>query len=317
MKVNDKEFIWVEKYRPQIVEDIILPAEEKNKILRWVHEDQQIPNLGIFSNTPGTGKTSISKAIINSMNADYIFINASKDNGIDMVRNRISSFVSSISIDGSPKVVVLDECDGTTPEFQRAFRGFIEEYSQNARFILTGNYKSKIIDPLLNRLIVFDFDQIFHRNSKEVGILILNRLIEILKHESIEFDKENLKPLIKNYYPSLREMISTLQGAKSGNSLNIDMTHIETNAIYSNLIEHIKNKDFNACRVVVKDITNPQAFYNYIYKNMSNIFVDDSLPKLVMLTHHFLSNNANYRDPEVSLAAYCATIVRSNEIQFK
>lgn len=316
MQFNDKETIWVEKYRPQFIEDVILSSEELDKFKQW-KEQGQIPNIGIFSNTPGTGKTSISKAIINSLDADSIFINASKDNGIDMVRSRISSFVSSISFTGSPKIVILDECDGTTAEFQKAFRGFIEEYSQNARFILTGNYKNKIIEPLLNRLITFDFDQIFHKNSKEIGNLIKNRLEFILDNENINYTPDDLKPLIKNYYPSVREMIMTLQGSVIKNDLKLDNAHTETNRIYIDLINSIKSKDFIKCRVIVRDINNPQAFYNFIYKNMTNLFLEESLPRVVILTHDFLTDNLNYRDPEISLAAYCATILRTDEIKFK
>lgn len=316
IKINNNEYLWVEKYRPQTVSDLIMPNEIKSKLLEWI-KDGQIPNIGLFSNTPGTGKTTTSKAITNDLDADIMFLNGSKENGIDIIRNKVTGFVSSVSFEGKPKIVIYDEADGISSSGQESFRGFIEEYTQNARFILTGNYANKIIEPVLNRLVIIDFDALFSKNKAELAKQCFERLCFVLDNEKVQYNKEDLKPVVTSFYPSVRKMINVLQESVVQGTLNINKTTLETTAIYDGIIQNIRDKKFDKCRALISDLHNPHAFYNYVYKNCNRIFQEESIPTVIMATHHFMSANVNARDPEISLAAYCATLMRNVEIKFK
>jgi DNA polymerase III delta prime subunit len=316
-KINTNEFLYVEKYRPQTVDDLIAPVDVRERIKAWIETDGQIPNLGFFSNNPGTGKSSIAKSILKDLDADFLFINASKENGIDLVRNKIYIFASNVSFEGRPKIVVLDEADGCSTDLQKGFRAFIEEFSQNCRFILTGNYSNKIIEPILNRLIVFDFDVLFNKHSKEIAKQIFDRLCFILDNEKVEYEKDALKPLITTLYPSIRRMINILQESVTDHKLVLNTSLIEAQTKFQNLLDEIKNKRFDKCRALISEINSPTAFYNFVYKNMDKYFMLESLPHVVILTHHFMNSNVNSRDPDISMAAYCASMIRNIEIKFQ
>jgi DNA polymerase III delta prime subunit len=292
-KINTNEFLYVEKYRPQTVDDLIAPVDVRERIKAWIETDGQIPNLGFFSNNPGTGKSSIAKSILKDLDADFLFINASKENGIDLVRNKIYIFASNVSFEGRPKIVVLDEADGCSTDLQKGFRAFIEEFSQNCRFILTGNYSNKIIEPILNRLIVFDFDVLFNKHSKEIAKQIFDRLCFILDNEKVEYEKDALKPLITTLYPSIRRMINILQESVTDHKLVLNTSLIEAQTKFQNLLDEIKNKRFDKCRALISEINSPTAFYNFVYKNMDKYFMLESLPHVVILTHHFMNSNVN------------------------
>jgi replication factor C small subunit len=315
-KINQHEYIWAEKYRPQTINDLIITESLRSQVKTWI-EEGQIPNLGLFSSTPGTGKTSFAKAIANELNADCLSVNASKESGIDLVRNKLQNFASTVSLEGMIKIAFLDEVDGTTGEMQKSIRGFIEEFTQNCRFIMTGNYINKIIGPVLNRLSIIDFDVMFNKNYAEIGKQILNRLEFILKNENVEYDVETLKPLITGLFPSVREMTIILQQSVVNKKLELDMSYVEMHKSFINLLNAIKDKDYIKCRSIVSDIPNPTNFYSFLYKNLNKYFEEKSMASLVIALHHFMSSNVNARDPEISLAAFCASLVRSQEIFFK
>jgi replication factor C small subunit len=314
-KINSREYLWVEKYRPQSIVDLILPEEMRTKLLKW-KEDLQIPHIGLFSNTPGTGKTSISKAILKDLDADAMFINASKDNGIDLVRNKIQGFASSVSFDGGVKICVLDEFDGTTGEFQKAFRASIEEFSANCRFVLTGNYKDRVIEPVLNRLSVFDLDSMFNKCKAEIAKQTYSRLCWILEQEGIKYEPTDLKSLIGTFYPSIREIIMILQQSIVDGTLVIDYTHTEMNKLYSDIVINIKDKNYEKCRVLASQVNTPSGFYHYLYNNLGKLFDASSIPQVVVMTHYFMSSNTNSRDPEITVAALCARLMTSIDVKF-
>jgi replication factor C small subunit len=212
--------------------------------------------------------------------------------------------------------IVTHNCDGLSNSAQESFRGFIEEYSQNARFILSANYQNKIIEPILNRLIIFDFDELFAKNVKELAKQCFDRLCFILDNENITYEKEDVKPIVMSLYPSVRKMINTLQQSIVDGVLIIDNTMLEANSIYDEIMMNVKSQQFDKCRGLIGKVHNPHAFYNYVYKNVDRLFKQDSIPTVIMTTYHFLSSNVNARDPEISLAAYCAQIMRNVEIKF-
>ena len=314
-KIDNKAYIWNERYRPSTIHDVIIPDKMRTSILEWINTDGEIPNLGLFGNTPGLGKTSIAKAIINDLDADAIFINASKDNGIDMVRNKIQSYASTKSFDGTTKIVIMDEFDGTSAEMQKSFRGSIEEYSKNCRFILTANYNDKIIEPILNRLSNYNLDNIFAVNKAELAKQIYDRLIFILNNEKVEYSVADVKTLIGMFYPSIREMINVIQQSVEDGKLTVNYTAADLNKIYIGLLDAIKDKDYERCRILSSQVISPTGFYKFIYKHLDTLFINKSIPMVVVNLHHFMTSNINARDPEISIAAFCAKLMITTDIK--
>lgn len=201
--------LWVEKYRPKSVAGLVLPKDFM-KFFKKIVEDGDIPNLLLSSPTPGTGKTSIAKAIVADLNADYIYLNASSENSIDVIRNQIAGFAQTMSFNQGKKIVILDEADGLTRQFQQALRAYMEEFQSNCRFILTCNRIGQIIEPLKQgRTMVFDFDMAKYRAELEPQIVA--RVKGILKHENIEFVDGIVEKIVNRTFPSIRKAISFVQ----------------------------------------------------------------------------------------------------------
>ena len=204
-----KSNLWVETYRPTTVADIVLPKEFK-KYFNNIVKTGELPNLLLCSPVPGTGKTTLAKALVHDLGAEYIYINASSENSIDVISTQIAEFAQTMSFSGGQKVVILDEADGLTPQFQKALRAFIEEFASNCRFILTCNYLGKIIPALRQgRTQVFDFNMAKFKD--ELLPTIIKRITGILKFEKIEFDEDVVAPLCEAYFPSIRQIIATIQ----------------------------------------------------------------------------------------------------------
>lgn len=245
--LNIKNSLWVEKYRPQRVKDIIMPSEYHRYFSQMI-ESKECLNLLLCSNTPGTGKTTLAKALAEDLEADYLYINASSDNGIAVAREQIAEYASAKSFDKRKKIVILDEADGLTEPFQRALRGYIEQYSANCRFILTCNYISKIIPALQEgRTNFFDFNLMKKEYINTLTEKMVSRLAGILKNEKIEYDAVILPKLVESLYPSLRKMISVLQkyAALYG---KIDSGILSFKAVDTELAEYIKAKNITAAR---------------------------------------------------------------------
>jgi len=202
---------YVEKYAPESFNDLILPGYLKEQLQEWKRKGE-VPHLLLVSKVPGTGKSSLSKALIKELQTDGLFLNASLDSNIDTLRNTVSTFVKTRAFEGRKKIVVLDEADNlNSNSTQPALRGFIEAFQKNAKFILTANNPEKIIEPIKNRLFKIDFDILFTEHEKEIKKKIAQRLIEISKKEGKKIDKNSLKRIIKESYPSIRMAYTLLQ----------------------------------------------------------------------------------------------------------
>lgn len=247
MASNFANLIWVEKYRPQHVKDIIMPDSYKKYFTDMI-KSGSTNNLLLCSPIPGTGKTTLAKAIVNDLGADSIYINASSDNGISVAREQIANFAATRSRLNRPKVVILDEADGTTPALQGALRGYIEEFAKSCRFILTCNFISKIIEPLREgRTQVFDFNMSRPEFRETLEEKMLARLAGILKHEGIEYDIEVLPLIVTSCFPSMRKMITLLQkyAAMYG---KIDKGVLEFKSVGTELSDMIKAKKLTDAR---------------------------------------------------------------------
>jgi DNA polymerase III delta prime subunit len=197
---------FAEKYRPTTLQDCIITSELRDTFQSFVNS-KQFPNL-LLSGRPGTGKTTIAKVLCNELDADYIIINASKDGNIDTLRTKIQDFCSTLSMSGNQKVVILDEADYLTNATQPALRNFIESYSANCKFILTCNYKNRIIEALHSRLAYIDFNLIDKEEKKDLIKQFFTRVCFILSTEKIEFDKKSVLVFISKYFPDMRKILN-------------------------------------------------------------------------------------------------------------
>lgn len=317
--IDNKHYIWAEKYRPQCIDDLIIPEFMKKQLLGWV-EDGQVPNLGIWGNTPGLGKTSLTNALVKDLNASVLWKNASGEGGIDMMRDEIPPFAASVTDDGRPKIVVLDEADNLTAVVNGAqynLRGSIEKYAKNCRFILTGNYKEKVIKPILNRLSNFDFDDIFAKHKKELGTLIYKRLVWILENENIGYEKSDIQQIIKNFYPSIREMTTFMQQNIIESKLTIDSKYTEVDKLKEDIIGTIKRKEFKEMLKLTNELTDPSSLFTYIYKHMNNYFPDESIPHTILLISDYMDRASRARDEQINIAAFCTRMMMDTNIKIK
>jgi len=197
-----KNSIWIEKYRPQKIEDLIL--RNKKDIIKLLEDNDTIPNLLLVSNKPGTGKTSLAKLIIKMTNSDSITINASDERGIDTIRDRVKKFAGALSTNGKRRCIFLDECEGMTRQAQDSLKSIIETYSDNSYFIFTANDSNKVIEPIRSRCVVIDFEL----PNKEA---ILTRLNYICEQEDLKTKEDDLQRLVDYSYPDIRSAVNTLQ----------------------------------------------------------------------------------------------------------
>jgi replication factor C small subunit len=308
LSINKKETIWVEKYRPKNICDIILPDDMKQAITKWKDEGE-VPNLLLVSKTPGLGKTSLAHVIIDELDAEVMFINASLESNIDLLRSKIQGFVSTISFDGRPKIVILDESDNLNANStQPALRRFIEEFSKSARFILTANYQDKIIEPLQNRLMIFNFDNIFHERKELIKDVFL-RCESILKHEQIKYNKEDLIKLVKHFYPSSREIVMKLQQYSQSGELKIDHNTLEFDSNLKTLKDVIIKKDFEEMRKMIIQIPNSSAIYSYFYDNLDE-FSSIKRPAIVMILAKYQASESLVRDTTINTAAMLTELIK-------
>jgi len=310
-----QEHLWVEKYRPNSLTEAILPSQLK-KDFKDVLKQGELQNM-LLTGTAGTGKTTVAKALCNELNLDYIIINGSEESGIDTLRNKIKQFASSVSLEGGYKVVILDEADYLNPQStQPALRGFIEEFSANCRFILTCNFKNRIIEPLHSRCSVVEF-AIPKGEKEDMAMQFMQRLQHILGTENVQYENEVLAELIMKYFPDFRRTINELQ--RYGLSGTIDSgILINVNDISVNdLMNHLKIKDFRKMRQWVANNIDiePAAMFRKIYDNATEYVDPQSIPQLVLILADYQYKDSFVADHELNMVA-CLTEIMAG-VQFK
>ena len=308
------EFLWVEKYRPQKVSDTILPESLKQTFQKII-DGKELPNM-LFTGTAGLGKTTVARALCNELGCDYILINGSEEGNIDRLRTKIKQFASSVSLQGGFKVVILDEADYLNPQStQPALRGFIEEFSNNCRFILTCNFKNRIIEPLHSRCGVYEFNT-SKKSMAELCQSFMARCKTILDNEKIEHDDKALAELIIKFAPDWRRVLNELQRYSINGRIDSGIINNLQDKNFDDLFSHLKNKNFKSMRSwVVNNIdTDASAIFRAIYDRMSDKVAPQSIPQLVLLLADYQYKNAFVADHELNVVA-CLTEVMS-DVQF-
>ena len=309
------DFLWVEKYRPRTVAQSILPLSLKETFLQIISTGE-LPNM-LFTGTAGVGKTTIARALCNELDLDYILINGSEEGNIDTLRNKVKQFASTVSLHGGYKVVILDEADYLNPQStQPALRGFIEEFANNCRFILTCNFKNRIIEPLHSRCSVYEFS-IPNDQKPELAGQFFKRATEILQKENVEFVPDAVAQLITKHFPDWRRVLNELQRYSVSGKIDAGMLVDLNDTNIKSLMTALKGKDFKAMRQwVVNNIdTEPQAIFRKLYDSMNEYILPQSIPQLVLILADYQYKNAFVADHELNVVA-CMTEVMAN-VEFK
>jgi DNA polymerase III delta prime subunit len=309
MLYDDSEFIWCEKYRPTTIDECIIPAETKKQLKDFIQQTE-IPNL-LFAGPAGIGKTTVAKALCNEIGADVLFINASMENGIDVLRTKIQSFASTVSFSGGIKVVILDEADYANPQsFQPALRGFIEEFSQNCRFILTCNYKNRVIAPLHSRCSVVEF-KIPNSQKPKIAMQFFKRILDILKNEKVEFDEKVIARLVEKFFPDFRRTLNELQRYSASGKIDEGILVTLQEANLSALTKTLRDKDWKAMRQWVTNNEDQDAVT--MYRAIFDELVDkiNEPPQLVLIIADYSYKSAFAADQHINLAACLTEIMAS------
>ena len=299
-------FLWVEQYRPKDIGSCVLPNNLKDTLTEFVSEGN-LPNL-ILSGGPGVGKTTAAKAMIEQIGATYMMINGSEESGIDVLRTKIKNFASTVSLEGGRKYIILDEADYLNPQStQPALRGFIEEFHKNCGFILTCNYKNRIIKPLHSRCSTIDFS-IPNSEKPTLAKQFMERIISILDENKVEYEKRVIAEVINNHFPDWRRVLNELQRYSvsgkidAGILVNISETNIKK------LMGEMKKKEFtNVRKWVVDNLDNdPTRLFRQLYDNLYNYVDASSIPHVVVILGEYQYKSAFVADQEINLMA-CLT----------
>ena len=310
-----EEFLWVEKYRPRKVEECVL-SQDLKKIFQNVLDKGELQNM-MFTGTAGTGKTTVARALCNELDLDYIIINGSEESGIDTLRNKIKQFASSVSLSGGLKVVILDEADYLNPQStQPALRGFIEEFSANCRFILTCNFKNRIIEPLHSRTSVIEF-AMPKKEKEALAGQFMQRVEQILAVENINSERPVLAELIMKYFPDFRRTLNELQRYSNFGKIDSGILVNANDIALDTLMNALKIKDFRKMRQWVADNIDvePASMFRKVYDNMNEYVEPQSIPQLVLILADYQYKNSFVADHELNMVA-CLTEVMAG-VKFK
>jgi replication factor C small subunit len=301
----------VERYRPQVIEDCILPDDTKKTFKEFV-EKGEIPNL-LLSGPPGIGKTTIAKALCNELGADFYVINGSDEGRfLDTVRNQAKNFASTVSLTGSSKhkVIIVDEADNTTSDVQLLLRANIETFYNNCRFIFTCNYKNKIIEPLHSRCAVIDFT-IKGKQKQQLAGAFFKRVLQILDQERIEYDEKVVAELVTKHFPDFRRVLNECQRYSTGGQIDAGILASFSDIPVNELIKYLKEKNFPEVRKwVVSNLDNDSTLIlRRVYDACYDTLVPSSIPAAVLVIAKYQYQCAFVADQEINLLAALTEIM--------
>ena len=307
--------LWVEKYRPSKISECILTDELKNTFQTFVN-DGHIPNL-LLPGGPGVGKTTVAKAMLEEIGATYMMINGSEESGIDVLRNKIKNFASTVSMDGNRKFVILDEADYLNPQStQPALRGFIEEFHKNCGFILTCNFKNRIIEPLHSRCSVVEF-RIPTTEKPALAGQFFKRVQDILKTEDVQFEPKAVAGIVEKHFPDWRRVLNELQRYSASGMIDAGILVNLSETNMKDLVTFLKETDFKSIRKwVANNLDNdPSRMYRKVYDTLYEEVQPQTVPHLVLATADYSYKSAFVADQEINMLAYMVEIM--TQVQFK
>ena len=309
-----EHLLWVEKYRPAKVADCILPEAVKATFQEYVNR-KEIPNL-LLSGTAGVGKTTIAKALCQEVGCDYIVINGSDESGIDVLRNKIKNYASSVSLTGGRKVVIIDEADYLNPNStQPALRGAIEEFSANCSFIFTCNFKNRIIDPIHSRCAVVDFK--VNGQKAKLATQFFKRVEWILEQQGVTYDKQVVAAIITKYFPDNRRVLNELQRYSVSGTIDKGILASVSDVQINELMSAIMNKDFASCRKWVTNSldSDPTRLFRSLYDGLYEKLKPNSVPQMVLILAKYQYQAAFVADQELNLVACLTEIMVECEVK--
>ena len=300
------EALWVEKYRPHTIADCILPEEYKSTFQSYV-DRKEIPHL-LLCGGPGTGKTTVARALCDEIGCDYLMINGSDESGIDTFRTKIKHYASAMSLGGGKKVIIIDEADYLNPSStQPAMRAAMEEFAHNCTFIMTCNFKNRIIEPLHSRCAVIEF-KLRKEDKPKMAASFMKRASEILANEKIPFDKAVLVEVVKKHFPDYRRILNELQRYSVSGKIDAGILSSIADISLNDLITALKDQNFGAMRKWVADFggDDPAKIYRKIYDSLYDVMDKSTIPNAVLILAKYQYQAAFVADQELNLTA-CLT----------
>ena len=300
------EALWVEKYRPHTIADCILPEEYKSTFQSYV-DRKEIPHL-LLCGGPGTGKTTVARALCDEIGCDYLMINGSDESGIDTFRTKIKHYASAMSLGGGKKVIIIDEADYLNPNStQPAMRAAMEEFAHNCTFIMTCNFKNRIIEPLHSRCAVIEF-KLRKEDKPKMAASFMKRASEILANEKIPFDKAVLVEVVKKHFPDYRRILNELQRYSVSGKIDAGILSSIADVSLNDLITALKDQNFGAMRKWVADFggDDPAKIYRKIYDSLYDVMDKSTIPNAVLILAKYQYQAAFVADQELNLTA-CLT----------
>jgi DNA polymerase III delta prime subunit len=307
-----EHLLWTEKYRPQSIEDCILPDRLKKPFQEYVNQNT-IPNL-ILSGGPGVGKTTVAKAMCNEIGCDFMVINGSDESGIDIFRTKIKNYASSMSLAGGRKVIIIDEADYLNPNStQPALRNAIEEFAGNCSFIFTCNYKNRIIEPLHSRCAVVDF-ALKNGEKAKMASAFFKRVQSVLQSESVDYDDAVIAELVKKHFPDFRRVFNELQRYSQFGKIDTGILSQIADVSINEIVKNIKDKDFGAIRkwVASNDI-DANTLYRKLYDSLYDNLKPQSIPQAVLILADYQYKAAFVADAEINTVACLTELMVSCE----
>ena len=306
------EVLWVDRYAPKTVQEIILPERMKKTFQQFV-DDGEVPNL-LLTGGPGVGKTTIAKAMLRELEADFIIINGSNEGRlIDTLRTTIANYASSVSLMGGRKYVIIDEADYCNMEsVQPAMRNFIEAYQNNCGFILTCNFENKILEPLKSRMSVINFS-IDKKEKEEIAKEFFFRCVAILTENGVEHDKKVLAAVVTKFFPDFRRTLNELQRYSAGGKIDTGILTSVQQLKFRELIKALSSKEFNTVRQWVGEYLDNDfdALVRMIYETSKEFVAPESVPELVTILADYQYKNAFVADREINTVAMLVEIMIS------